>query len=544
MHVQDRRNYSIRAFMKRAATLLMVLVACAAVRLWLIAHTDVIARDGTVYVKMAREWSADPSHVVQAYDYHVGYPVAVAATHQILQALGQAQDMSGWDLSGQIVSLVASLLAMVAVWWLAGMAFNWRIAWLSALLFGLGRKWAALGADVLSDALAVCLQIWAVVLALLLLRQLRKKSNWAIPLAAGLGIRAGLGYLVRPEALLVPILAIAFCLFYQFHWRASWKLTIVSTVLIALTTLACALPYMIAIGALSKKKSIDQIIMVSASQYDSITCLAALSPGHRPAIRAFINQFFEAIHPVGGLFLCICLAVFIGKTVLRIKLPSKISIFPRRLNSLFMLATTAAIMIILTGLYSNVHYMSYRHLMFLAALLSPVAGAGFMMSVQFIAILATWLKLPQWCARLIFPIGTVAIVLGLLSHTLRPLHAGKAYHQQAGHFVGQVATIDDHILADRSRTIHYAVAKNSDISASRIPVDSLSREQLLQYIRQTSATYLVISNRTLSQATPDLISLLEPPAFILIRQFDQLANKRSGALGVYRIDYPALPTTP
>ena len=530
--------------MKRAATLLMVLVACATVRLWLIAHTDVIARDGTVYVKMARELSADPSHVVQSYDYHVGYPVAIAATHQILQALGQAQNMSSWDLSGQIVSLIASLLAMMAVWWLAGMAFNWRIAWLSALLFGLGRKWAVLGADVLSDALAVCLQIWAVVLALLLLRQLRKKSNWAIPLAAGLGICAGLGYLVRPEALLVPILAIAFCLFYQFHWRASWRLTIVSTVLIALTTLACALPYMIAIGALSKKKSIDQIIMVSASQYDSITCLAALSPGHRPAIRAFINQLFEALHPVGGLFLCICLAVFIGKTVLRIKLPSKILIFRRRINSLFMLATTAAIMIILTGLYSNVHYMSYRHLMFLAALLSPLAGAGFMMSAEFTAILATWLKLPQWCARLILPIGTVAIVLGLLSHTLRPMHAGKAHYKQAGHFVGQLATVDEHVLTDSSRTIHYAVAKNPNISASRIPGNNLSREQLLQYIEQTSATYLVISDHTLAQSTSDLTSLFAAPAFTQIRRFDQLAKKRSKTLQVYRIDHLALPSTP
>ena len=535
---------TVEATKKRVSCLLMVLVVCAGVRIWLIANTEVIARDGVVYVKMAREWSADASHVVQSYDYHVGYPVAIAGTHRILEALGQARYTSSWDLSGQIVSLVASLLTMVGVWWLAGMAFDWRIAWLSALLFGVGRKWAALGADVLSDALAVCLQIWAVVLALLLLRQLRQKSNWAILLAAGVGICSGLGYLVRPEALLILILAVAFWLICQFYWRASWRLTFACIGVALLGALACAGPYMIAIGALSKKKSVDQIIMAPARQFDSFAWLAGLLPGQRPAIRVFVNQFFEALHPAVALFLCIWLAVWICKKVLRVQLPSKLLIFPRRVNALFMLTASGAIMLMLTGLYHNVHYMSERHVMFLAALLSPLAGAGFMISVESAGIIVRRLKLPQWFARLILPVGTTAIVLGLLSHTLGPLHAGKAYYKQAGRFVGEVSTRGDYVLADRSRIVHYAVAANPDIGAPLIPTGHLSREQLLGHIRQTSATYLVISDDTLAQSTSRLVSLLKTQTFIEIRQFDQLVKNRSDTLRVYRIDHRVLPSTP
>ena len=109
--------------MKRFAPLLIVLLACGALRGWLICNTDAIAEDGTTYVSMARQLSSGPRQVAQSRDYHIGYPAVMAAAHRVLLAAGAPDSLRTWEVSGQVVSLVASLAAIVAVWLLAGMAF-------------------------------------------------------------------------------------------------------------------------------------------------------------------------------------------------------------------------------------------------------------------------------------------------------------------------------------------------------------------------------------------------------------------------------------
>ena len=49
-----------------------VIVVSAVLRVWLIGHTDVIARDGIIYMEMAQEFANGPSKVIKGYDHHVG----------------------------------------------------------------------------------------------------------------------------------------------------------------------------------------------------------------------------------------------------------------------------------------------------------------------------------------------------------------------------------------------------------------------------------------------------------------------------------------
>ena len=539
--------------MKRIASLLIALAACALVRIWLISHTDAVAKDGVIYMKMAREWSVDPCRVVQDYDYHIGYPVTIAVAHRILRAVGLEEGMAGWELAGQMVSLLTSLIAMVAVWLFARTAFDHRIAWLTVLLFGIARKWAALGADICSDALAVSLQMWALVLSLLVLRQLSKKSNWAILSAAGVGLCAGAGYLVRPEALLIAVLGIAFWLAYQLYRRLSWPLTLTSVAVTVLTILACVLPYMITIGTLTKKKSITDLILVPAKHHEPTVFLATLPAGQYSSIRVFVNRFLDALHPTLGFLLCIWLLTWIAKNVLRIRLPERILIFPKRLSALFMIAVGVAFIFVLTGLHRNVGYISYRHVMFLAAMLSPLAAAGLIILVGCITILAKRLTLPQWFGRLVLPLATVVVMTILLSYTLEPLHGGKAYTRRAGHFVGASAAADDHIISERRRVIHYAWARNPAINASHMSASDLNKRALLEKIKQTSARYLILSDYSLARSTSEFISFLKGPLFTEVGNFPQLEHEVSSAflakksldtLRVYRIDHLALSDNP
>ena len=115
-----------RLHLLRLATLLCI---CTALRIGLICKTDVIARDGTTYVSMSREWASGSLRVVREYDYHVGYPAVVSLVGRALIAAGRPDSVATWELAGQMVSLAASVAAMVAIWLFARTCFGERIAW-------------------------------------------------------------------------------------------------------------------------------------------------------------------------------------------------------------------------------------------------------------------------------------------------------------------------------------------------------------------------------------------------------------------------------
>ena len=282
---------------RRWLGLLLVLCVCLALRAWVVDHTDVIARDGTVYITMARQWTTAPSEVIRNYDYHVGYPVALLEVHRLLAPLGLGEDLRSWELAGQLVSLIAAAAATVALWLLTGMTWGWRVAWVTALVFSLGRKWVDLGADVLSDSLAVAFEMWAIVLALAALDRLEKRSPWALPLAAATGLIAGLGYLVRPEALLPLGLAAAAWLACRFRGRSTWRLTGGAVVLAVAAALFCVLPYALAIGGLTKKKHLSDFVQGLAAPALPLAQIGGGDSVLAP-VQALVAYLAEAMHPI------------------------------------------------------------------------------------------------------------------------------------------------------------------------------------------------------------------------------------------------------
>ncbi len=521
--------------MRRIATLLVVLVACAALRLWLVAHTEVIAKDGIVYVKMAREWSSGPLRVVRGYNYHVGYSVAIAAVHRLLLAAGASSGLADWELSGQVVSVISSLAAMVAVWLLTGMTFGWRAAWVAALLFGLGRKWASLGADVLSDALAVCLQMWAVVLAVMAVKWLQRESKWAVALAAGVGLCAGLGYLVRPEALLVAALAGVLWLACQIRHRKSWRLTLTAVGAMVIVTLACALPYMTAIGALTKKKSLSDLVALPAVESVAMTLPTVLLAGQYNPLRQFTNQLFEALHPLAAFAALFWLVAWAVVRFARVKSAKALCPSPRPEGTFIMLAATVVTAPMLMGLYANVKYLSHRHLMFLAALLSGLAGAGVCLLAALIADGLNKIRKRRITEPLVLAVTVGLMVAGLVFHSLRPLHEGKGYYRQAGQFLGESAKPEAFVLTDSGYILHYSQLPGAVVMPSKTDADGL-----LERIGQSKATHLVVRDKVIRRAWPKLSAMLVLPPFVELRSFVQVCPKRPDTIRVYRVNREAL----
>ena len=510
------------------------LVACAAVRVWLIAHTDVIAPDGVTYLRMARQWPASPGQVVKDYDYPVGYPVAVAAMHRVVVGLGGPRGVDGWDLAGQLVSLAGAVGAMVAVWLFAVMAFDHRVAWVAAALFGIGRKWSVLGADALSDAMALCFQMWAVVLSLLVLRRLRRGSGRAVALAACVGACSGVSYLARPEGLLAVALGVALWLGSLVVRRENGRLTLAAAVAAVVLAAACVLPYATAIGGLTKKKSIDDFVRGARAEALAAVAAPAGPAGQHSLPSQFARQLFEAMHPVLGFAACIWAGGFAIVRLLRPRRARLVVPPPRPAAAFMMLAALAVLATLLMCLYRGVHYLSHRHLMFLAALLCPLAGAGVLMLAD-LAKGACRRAGAGWAA----PSLVLAVVVGALAvpialHTLRPLHRGRWHFRRAAEWLARSARSGDRVVTDSPWIVHY-----SGLGGTVVPIQDLSARQLGRKVERDAAAYVVLADVNVRAAAVAVADVPGPFRLVEVAAFPASGPDAGGTVRVYRVDRTA-----
>jgi 4-amino-4-deoxy-L-arabinose transferase-like glycosyltransferase len=104
-----------------------------------------------------------------------------------------------WRLAAQIVAVLASVGLIFPIYALTRSLFDRRIACMAAALAVLLPRAAEMGHDTLSDSLGLLCTFLALWLAAVALRG----GDWRF--ALGSGLAAGLGYLARPEVILVPV---------------------------------------------------------------------------------------------------------------------------------------------------------------------------------------------------------------------------------------------------------------------------------------------------------------------------------------------------
>ena len=205
-------------------------------------------------------------------------------------------------------------------------------------------------------------------------------------LAAGVGLCSGAGYLVRPEAMLVPVLAAVLWLAWQLRTRASWRLTLACVAVALLTTVACAAPYVAAIGGLTHKKNLSDILVLHVAGGGPARAAVACLP--LTATCKFLGQLAEAMHTAVAILAGLWLAAWIGTRALRLRLPLAGSVSPRWPGAVVMVAAAAILAPLWINFHTKVGYLSHRHTMFLAAVLSPLAGAGALLLAECVRALA------------------------------------------------------------------------------------------------------------------------------------------------------------
>lgn len=540
-----------RSWWKRIAALVLALAACAVLRIWLIRHIEIIAKDGTIYVRMAQQWSADPTGVVRDYDYSVGYPVLISALHGSVARLTGTTGVAAWDLSAQTVSLLAALGTMAGVGVLAGRAFNWQVAGITVLLFGAATKWALLGADVVSDSPAICLQVWTAVAGLWALDCLERRSRKMLLAAALAGVCAGAGYLVRPESLLMVAIVAVLWLVWQVRRRIRWPLTLGAIVAAAATALAVASPYMIAIGGITKKKAIGDVLFGYAGREGGgapLPAQAGLAASGRVNLEKVLGQLTEAVGPALAVLIGLWLLTAVARG-LRRRLPEGLFLRPRGKEAALLVVAALLTLPLMVSLSRLPGYPSYRHMMVLAAMLSPLAAAELKgMSYAVVALARRFASRPadapaneQRAQPAVLAALVAALYLAMVAHAAGRTHDGMGYYKQAAGFLAANLGPKDCVLSDTAWILHYSQLPGWP----PINLDYQTRNDLMDRIEKGTPppTVLVVSTRILARADQRCASqgkgtfseLLERPLFVLAREFPR--DERPGdIIRIYRID--------
>jgi hypothetical protein len=193
---------------------------------------------------------------------------------------------------------------------------------------------------------------------------------------------------------------------------------------------AVAIPYMLLIGDVTKKKRLLDMLNPAG-------LLAALPIG----LAKLVQQVFEAMHPILGALLCVWLVAFLVSLLGRTSERSD-AIRPAAPTGAWFLIVLVIWTLMMVALRRTAGYMSYRHVMFLAIVLLPLAGQGLVILVA---------SLRPILGRFSPPVGAVAVLFSaaLAAHALHgPLYQGIGAYQAAAARLAQVANPDDVILAD------------------------------------------------------------------------------------------------
>ena len=184
--------------MAHRRSLLAIILLAATLHAAGIARTLLPAQDGLKLIRFARQFQTESwTEVIRGADVHPLYPALIAlAEPPVSRLVGQGPE--AWRLAAQLVATLASLGVLVPTYFLTERLFDRRIAFIAAGVAALLPRLAEVGHETLADSVGLFATFMALWLAA------RALTNGDRRLAMGAGTFAALGYLARPEVILVP----------------------------------------------------------------------------------------------------------------------------------------------------------------------------------------------------------------------------------------------------------------------------------------------------------------------------------------------------
>lgn len=227
--------------------LALVMAVGLVLRVWIVANSEVCARDTIGFIRYARLLDEQPwGDVVRGMHQMPAYPAAILLISKPVLAVHPGPESEAYVLSAQLVSLLASVLSAAALY-LAGRSLaSRRAGFFAALLFQALPGWLQVTSDGLSEALFLMFAAWGLCFAT---AALRTPAGWRFALA---GCFTGAAYLTRPEGLeLFPATCAVVVVYGLTKW--GWRATTLRLAFLAAGVLPFVMLYVAETGGLTNK---------------------------------------------------------------------------------------------------------------------------------------------------------------------------------------------------------------------------------------------------------------------------------------------------
>ncbi len=446
--------------------LTLLLVLTLGLRLWVVAATEVPARDGIGFIRYALHleevgWSTALNETKQ----QPGYPLALLVVSWPVRVLWGTTDCFTMQYSAQLTSAVSGVLLVIPVFFIGKLLFHRGIGFWGALLFQCLPVSGHVLSDALSDSLFLLLIAWSLLFGM---QAIRDHSVWRF---SACGFFSGLAYLVRPKGLLVILVALMILLGMQriTLWRVSWRKAALCGIGLIVAGMVAGSPYYLVTGKLTNKPTVDWLlddppedpnVQATPRPFPVMASIFAVrldkeSSSSQRMVKAVRGVFGELVHAyqyVG------CIPLLFGLWWCRRMLFSK----PEALFGLTFFVLYAVLLCLLAFKRG---YVSDRNVLLLVmvSIFQTVAGA-----VQLSYRFVEWVTSPRDAARGLFgipretarglgwcysePVWAFIFLIVLtamgLTKTLQPLHANRAGHRAAGMWLAHHSSPEDIILDD------------------------------------------------------------------------------------------------
>ncbi len=232
--------------------------------------TTVVNPDAMRFIAQGREFFINPVRAVRQEVYHPLQSILGALIHNILMVHLIADRRMAWIYSMQALGVVAGALIAIEIFWLSRRfgAPRWA-AYCVSIIWVLGRKTGAYGADGISDMLFLSLLGLSILTAMKTGLRCRPWYWFAA------GIFSGFSYLTRPEGVAAILIMLWALTIYHgaaifssravkaisepipFIKRRGLAPALVSAGMLIAGYLIVGLPYMLAIGSFTRKKKLE-----------------------------------------------------------------------------------------------------------------------------------------------------------------------------------------------------------------------------------------------------------------------------------------------
>jgi hypothetical protein len=452
--------------------LAVLLLLAAGVHAWLIGHSEVAARDSIGFIRYALELERYPwKEVLGRSLQHPGYPLALLAVSWPVRYFLGGTNCVSMQLSAQLASGLAGVLLIIPMYYLGRDLFGRRAGFWGTALF----QCLPVGARVTSDGLSEATFLLFTATALLFaVRALRGQS---VTRFAWCGMFSGLAYLTRPEGALVVIATslVLVATQFSFFWRRSWPRTFSCLAALLLAAMAVGSPYILVIGRFTNKPTprmvLETAVLEKAPEEQDPQGLAKDNRSIRPpgnsskASQGPLTASLLAIYApenledrrLWGLQAIITEVTKDFQYVSMLPLVLGLWWFRDRLKS----GGGAWIVLVLCSLHAMilwrlgmlVGYVSDRHVLVLVLCGVFLAAGGVFVLSDLLTLLAHGLRDGRSADAVpVRKSGTLAVVLLLalmgfgLQEALKPLHANRAGHRQAGLWLAEHTELADPVV--------------------------------------------------------------------------------------------------